>query len=136
MAETTFDLLTRTSVKPVYDTVDLGGFNPEMAGKLVRVRVNLSKRMRRELDAIPKAGDPDTRTEDEKKEATEKSLAFTRLLVPRDLTGDAPLTPEEWDAFLNATDENGDDSFQGWLIGQVWGKLNDHFLALSPQTSK
>ena len=121
----TVELLNTTSIKPIYATIDLAEFNPAYTGQ-IRVRVNLTKAMKREMNAIQSGGgDADA----------EAALRLLARLIPRATDTDECLTYEELQQFMEGADET-DDVFVGWFIERAFQSVTDYFLARAAQRHK
>lgn len=111
----TLDALKAVSITPLYETVRLQEFHPTLTGE-IRVRVNPSRKMTRELFAARENND---------------NPAYVRLtaqLIPRAPDTDEPLTYDEFRAFLEGADDD-DAAFSSWLMRTVWERVSAHFLA-------
>jgi hypothetical protein len=109
------DLMQRTASKPLYEEIPLSEFHPSAAGSL-RVRVNPSRRMIREIQAARDATD------------NEAYIKLTAQLIPIDTDADTPMTAEQFKAFLDGQDED-DARFSIWLMERIWEKVTGYFLS-------
>ena len=112
----TLQQLQAASIKPVYAVIDLADYDASRAGK-IRVRVNLTKAMRREMQEAQENADDN-----------EAGLRLLAKLIPRADDTDAPLTYDELKQFIESGDD-GDELFVTWFINAAFAKVRDHFLA-------
>lgn len=132
----TVDVLKAASIKPLYEIILLSDYDSALGGE-IRVRVNLTPKMREEWFAIGAESDEleargDVVTQAEKDAHIDRALSLMASLIPLDESGKS-LTLEQIKEIL-APDANGNDALQGWFTDQVWEKVagytDTHFLAL------
>lgn len=120
--------LKQASVMPVYETINFSDLQADRTGA-IRLRVNITKKMRDEIDAMQDAPD---------EEKNERALALIASLIPREDTGDEPLTTEEWKEFLKGGDDD-DIKFVNAISDRLWERvthyLRSDFLASKPSAT-
>ena len=112
----TLQALQMASIKPVYAVIDLADQDASREGK-IRVRVNLTKAMRREMQAAQ-----------DNQDDNEAGLRLLAQLIPRDDTSDTPLTYDELKQFIEGGDDE-EELFVTWFINAAFEKVREHFLA-------
>lgn len=127
------DIVKAAGHQPFYEQIDLGEWRAELAGTKIRVRVNPTRKVRREMQELYERSqtlgkDPDAASDAEAKEIGTRYNAIVASLIPRAETGDETITPAELDAFLAGGDDD-DDSLQQWVLTQVWQRVYQYFLS-------
>ena len=112
----TLQALKTASVKPVYAVIDLAEYDSARAGQ-IRVRVNLTKAMRRELQAA-----------EANKDDNEAGLRLLAQLIPRADNTDESLTYDELKQFIESGDAD-DELFVNWFVRRAFELVREHFLA-------
>lgn len=112
----TLQALQAASIKPVYAVINLADYDASRNGA-VRVRVNLTKAMRREMQSALDTQDDN-----------EAGLRLLAKLIPRADDTDESLTYDELKQFIEGGDDE-DELFVNWFVNAAFAKVREHFLA-------